>query len=230
MLYIASILLLTMAIGLTFCGILLWKRRHQPDDYSRSILSVLCWITAGVAAYLICQIGTGTITTNEELLKPSYTFVPIFMLLGMLIYPLEVIQPTRSKVKICFLVLFPWVMVVLIGLYGGIEYTRIHQYAQLIEHIDEANVLFRLITLIALPFSGLALCVLPYNPHKTSANHQLITWYVLGILLIGLLHLVTQLMLIAWLPLLQLLMLFIYLLTMTYFELRERLCVPKTRD
>ena len=44
--YIATVLLALMTITLVTCGILLWKRRKEPNDNSRTIQAVFSWISA----------------------------------------------------------------------------------------------------------------------------------------------------------------------------------------
>ena len=46
MLYVASILLVLMVVVLITCGVLLWKRREETGDHSRSIQAILSWISA----------------------------------------------------------------------------------------------------------------------------------------------------------------------------------------
>lgn len=39
--YIVTILLVLMTVVFVACAFLLWKRRHEPDDHSRSIQTLL---------------------------------------------------------------------------------------------------------------------------------------------------------------------------------------------
>ena len=43
---IFTIVLLLMTIGLTACGILLWRRRKETGDYSRHIQAIFSWLSA----------------------------------------------------------------------------------------------------------------------------------------------------------------------------------------
>lgn len=43
--YIATALLVLMTITFIVCGILLWKRRKEPNDHSRTIQALFCWVS-----------------------------------------------------------------------------------------------------------------------------------------------------------------------------------------
>ena len=85
-------------------------------------------------------------------------------------YPLEVIHPAISRTKVYTLLFTPLLLLVLIGMCSGIEYTTIYNYNDLWQHIGEFNVWFRLSTLTAMLFYSFSLFLVPYNWRDSSAD------------------------------------------------------------
>ena len=44
--YIATLFLVLMTLAFVVCGFLLWRRRHEPQDYSRTIQVLFSWVSA----------------------------------------------------------------------------------------------------------------------------------------------------------------------------------------
>ena len=95
--YIATALLVLMTITFIVCGILLWKRRKEPNDHSRTIQALFCWVSALFTTMFIFRTWAGTTTADGAFLEPEHTFVPIFIQMCFFLYPLEVIQSTISR-------------------------------------------------------------------------------------------------------------------------------------
>ena len=51
--YIATVLLMLMAISLIFSGVLVWRRRKDTGDYSRTIWAIFSWISSIFALVLM---------------------------------------------------------------------------------------------------------------------------------------------------------------------------------
>lgn len=145
--YIATIFLSLMTVALVVCGVLLWRRRNEPNDYSRTIQAVFSWVSALFALTFILRTWTETTTADSALFDPEHIFAPILFQMAFFLYPLEVIRPSISRVKVYALLFVPLLLLVFVGMYAGIKYTTIHSYTELWQHIGEFNVWFRLLAL-----------------------------------------------------------------------------------
>ena len=87
--YIATILFLLMTLSFVVCGFLLWKRRHEPNDYSRTIQALLSWMAAFFTSAFIFRTWAGTTTADGAFFEPEHTFVPLLMQVTFFLYPLE---------------------------------------------------------------------------------------------------------------------------------------------
>lgn len=226
--YIATALLVLMTITFTVCGILLWKRRKEPADHSRTIQALFSWISALFTTMFIFRTWAGTTTADGAFFEPEHTFVPILIQMCFFFYPLEVIQPSVSRSKVYALLFSPLLLLVIIGICGGIDYTPIYTYADLWAHIGEFNVLFRLFSLVVMLFYGFTLLLVPYDWRRSSASKRLIRIYATGFCLIGCLYFALQIThnygfvlahQVAWMA---------FFVLITYFELRERLLPSKS--
>jgi hypothetical protein len=120
-----------MTITFIACGILLWKRRKETNDYSRTIQALFSWASAFFTLIFIFRTWEKTTTADSTYFEPEHTFVPILMQMTFFLYPLEVIQSTISRVKLYALLFTPLILVVAVGMCTGIEYTPIYTYADL---------------------------------------------------------------------------------------------------
>ena len=216
-----------MSAGLTTCGILLWKRREGTNDYSRHIQAILSWLSAFFTLIFNVRTWHGTTTTDAPFFEPEHTFVPLLIQATFFFYPLEVIRPTISRSSVYALLLTPLLSLVLIGMCAGIKYTPIYTYADLWNHIGEFNVWFRLFTLTVMLFYCFSLFLVPYDWRKSSADKKFILRYATGFCLIGVLHFCIQMSHSHWFVLAHQLVWFAFFLSVCWYELKERLLVPK---
>lgn len=224
--YIATALLVLMTITLMICGILLWKRRKEPDDHSRTIQAVLSWVSAFFTLTFIFRTWAGTTTADGAFLEPEHTFVPIFIQMCFFFYPLEVIKPS-NRVRVYALLFTPLLLLVLIGMCTGIAYTPIYTYPDLWVHIGEFNVWFRLFALVVMLFYCFSLFLVPYDWRKSSANKKFIGLYSSGFCLIGLIHFCIQMSHSYVLVLVHQVVWIALFLLVAWYELKERLLSPK---
>ena len=225
--YIAIILLVFMTVALVSSGILLWKRRKETGDYSRIIWAVLSWISASFTLIFSIRTWLETTSLDGAYLEQEHIFVPILIQTTFFLYPLELIRPTISKAKVYALLFTPLILLVGVGMCAGIEYTTIHTYAELWQHIGEFNVLFRLFALIVMLLYSFSLFLVPYDWRKSSADKKLIICYACGFCLIGLLHFSIQMTHAYWLMLAHQIVWISFFLSVAWYELRERLLVPQ---
>ena len=226
--HMATILLVFMTVALVTSGALLWNRRKETGDYSRIIWSLFSWISAFFTLTFIMRTWQETTTADGAFFEPEHTFVPILMQITFFLYPLEVIRPTIGRVKVYALLFIPLILMVIVGMCAGIEYTPIHTYADLWGHIGEFNVWFRLFALTVMLFYCFSLFLLPYDWRKSSADKRFITFYSCGFCLIGLLHFSIQLTHSYWLILSHQVVWITFFLSVSWYELKERLIVPKS--
>ena len=105
--YIASTSLLFMTVALIICGILLWRRRKETGDYSRTIQALFSWVSAFFTFTFIFRTWAGTTTPDEALFEPEHIFIPILCQTTFFFYPLEVIRPTISRTRVYTLLFAP---------------------------------------------------------------------------------------------------------------------------
>ena len=226
--YIATLFLVMMTATLAVCGVLLWLRRKDTGDYSRYIQAVFSCVSALFALTFVFRTWSETTTADSAFFEPEHTFVPILIQMLFFFYPLEVIKPTVSRAKVYMFLFAPLFMLVFVGLFAGIEYTPLYTYADIWQHIEEFNVWFRIITLIAMLFYCFSLFFVPYDKKRSSADSKFIMMYALGFCLIGLLHFSIQISLVYWLILLHQIVWIAFFVAVAYYELKERLIVPQT--
>ncbi|MBO7282054.1 MAG: hypothetical protein J6U73_01460, partial [Alistipes sp.] len=99
-----------MTVTLVISGILLWKRRKEASDYSRTIQALFCWVSALFTTVFIFRTWAETTTADGAFFEPEHTFVPILMQMTIFLYPLEVIRPTISRAKVYLLLFTPLIL------------------------------------------------------------------------------------------------------------------------
>ena len=223
--YVATIFLVLMTLSFVICGTLLWKRRHETHDYSRIIQALFSWLSAFFTFTFIFRTWAETTTADVTFFEPEHTFVPLLMQMTFFLYPLEVMRPTVSRARIYTLLFSPLLLLVFIGMCAGIDYTPIHSYSDLWMHLGEFNVWFRLLTLTIMLFYCFSLFLVPYDWRRSSSDKKFIAKYSCGFCLIGLLHFSIQLSHAYELILLHQLVWFAFFVSITYYELKERLLV-----
>ena len=225
--HIATILLVLMTAAFTTCGILLWRRRTETGDYSRTIQSLLSWVSAFFTFTFIFRTCAETGPADGTFFDPEHTFVPLLFQMTFFLYPLEVIRPVMGRAKIYALLFVPLLVLVFIGMCAGIQYTPIYTYADLWQHIGEFNVWFRLLTLLIMLFYAFSLLLVPYDWRRSDADRSFTLCYALGFCLIGIFHFAIQLTHAQWLVLAHQLAWMSFFIAVTHYELNERLLIPK---
>ena len=226
--YIATLFGVLMTIILVVCGILLWRKRKETNDYSRTIQAILSWMSAFFSFTFIFRTWTETTTADGDFFEPEHTFVPLLIQISYFLYPLEVINPTASRPKVYACLFAPLLMLAFVGMCAGIEYTPLHTYADIWQHIGEFNVWFRLLSLVIMLSYAFALFLVPYDWRRSSADRKFIMTYATGFCLIGVLHFSIQLSHAYWLILLHQLVWMAFFFGVAYYELRERIIVSSS--
>ena len=223
--YIATIFLICMTVTLVGCGILLWRRRKETGDYSRTIQALFSWASAFFTLTFIMRTWQETTTVDGAYFEPEHTFVPLLMQMTFFLYPLEVIRPTISRAKVYALLFTPLILLFGVGMCSGMEYTPIHTYTDLWTHLGEFNVWFRLFALLMMLFYCFSLFLVPYDWRRSSADKKFIFRYAGGFCLIGVLHFSIQLSHAYVFVLLHQMAWISVFVSIAYYELKERLLV-----
>lgn len=227
---IATVILALMTVALVSSGALLWKRRKETSDWSRIIWAVFSWISAFFTLTFIMRTWLETTTADGAFFEPEHTFVPILMQMTFFLYPLEVIRPTIGRIKSYVLLFAPLLILVVVGMCAGIEYTPIYTYTDLWQHIGEFNVWYRLFALLVMLLYCFSLFLVPYDWRKSSADKKFIMSYSFGFCLIGLLHFSIQMSHCYILVLAHQIVWISFFLYVAWYELKERLVVQQARQ
>ena len=223
---VQTIILSLMSVGLVISGILLWKHRRETGDYSRYIQAIFSWVSAIFTFTFIFRTWAESTVVSGALLEPEHTFVPLLIQMVFFFYPLEIIRPMHPT-KVYALLFTPLLVLFIIGMCAGIEYTTIQTYSDLWLHMAEPDVLFRLLALTMMLLYGFSLFLVPYDWRKSSADHRFIRNYAIGYCLIGVFHFSVQLSHSYIFLLLHQMMWIFFFLCIAYFELKVRLLMPK---
>lgn len=227
---IVTALLVLMTAGLAVCGFLLWRRRKETGDYSRTIQAVLSWVSAFFTATFLFRTWAGTSTADGAFFEPEHTFIPLLAQMTYFLYPLEVIKPAVSRIKVYAFLFVPLLALFFVGMCAGVEYTPIYTYTDLWQHIWEPNVLLRLVTLTVMLFYAFSLFFVPYNWKSSSVSKKFILNYAVGFSLMGVLHFSIQITHSYWLVVMHHLVWMSLFLAVARYELKERLVVLQESD
>lgn len=227
---IATVILAFMTVALVSSGALLWKRRKETSDWSRIIWAVFSWISAFFTLTFIMRTWLETTTADGAFFEPEHTFVPILFQMTFFLYPLEVIRPTIGRIKSYVLLFAPLLILVVVGMCAGIEYTPIYTYTDLWQHIGEFNVWYRLFALLVMLLYCFSLFLVPYNWRKSGADKKFIMSYSFGFCLIGLLHFSIQMSHCYILVLAHQIVWISFFLYVAWYELKERLVVQQAHQ
>lgn len=226
---VQTIILSLMSVGLVISGILLWRHRKETGDYSRYIQAIFSWVSSLFTFTFIFRTWAGSTVVSGAFLEPEHTFVPLLIQMVFFFYPLEMIRPLKLT-KVYALLFAPLLVLFIIGMCGGIQYTTIQTYSDLWQHIAEPDVLFRLFALTVMLLYGFSLFLVPYDWRKSSADRRFIRNYAIGFCFIGVFHFAMQLSHSYIFLLLHQLMWMFFFLSIAYYELKERLLMPKMKE
>ncbi|MCB9070935.1 MAG: helix-turn-helix transcriptional regulator [Prevotellaceae bacterium] len=178
-LYIATIF--AGALVCLLASLLLFARR-KAGERSRMILSIIVFFS--VYNYITRFISLCTGNVPEFVVSGKLLLQANFMILAYTMYPIEVIAPGWLNVKRLLKLSSLWlslVVVYLISLWVGVEYTPYDSLVEMVTHADGFDVWFRLL-LALLIFSPI---VFVGVIHRTSlyknADHIWIKKYVITI-------------------------------------------------
>ena len=224
---IITILLAVITVGSISGSILLWRTRKETDNHARTILMLINWCAAFMSVVYIFRTWSGSLPVDGNMLAPEQVFFPIALLMLLMLYPLELVQPVGNRAELYIKLYLPLALVFFIGICGGIDYTPLSSHKELCCHLNEANVWFRILAMLIFPFYGFFLCRVKYNWKETCTTRNFIRMYAVFLCLIGLLKIAVQFTLLRTLFMVNVMVWIIFISGITYYELRERLYLPK---
>lgn len=206
-----------------FCGWLMWHHRREVDDRSRTILAVICLACSLLLVKrLVDYMVMPGITPYYHILSPFQLYGGLGVLTTYMLYPIEVLRPRWLRGRRTLLLFTPLMLACVFPL-AGLRFQTVESFSDIITHLSDFDVLFRLIMAAAIAVMAMLLLLIPYNWRETSADHrwiQRMTFiaFVTCMLLYG--QLFTRQPIFHFLHLVWFCLSIIYF---TYFELRERL-------
>ena len=160
-----------ITISLIYGG-LLWMKRKEVPDRSRTYLSVMCFLTAiGISNYIVAAIRHDVAEYFHQILLPELTICGLWAITMFVCYPIEVMRPRGLRGRWLALLFLPALLVTLPLLFG-LRFQELHSWADLWAHIDDFDVLLRLLCLALLTVISLILLFIPYNWRKSSADYR----------------------------------------------------------
>lgn len=217
-----------LACTLLICGVVLYLQRAK-NNRPRIYLAVFSLFTASELIYrLYVAYRTGVLTTVYEVLPIYVLIFGILEILLMYLYPLEVIRPNWLTPKRLLPLFLPWVLVGSICLLIYPDIRKLSSFSDMMEHMSEFNVWFRLLILFLcfIPYTILLLRI-PYKWQQSSVDNKWIYKYALGIQGIGFLFSAVVLTGSAWMSCIHLTYGMLFFIYVTYQELHLRL-LPTT--
>jgi AraC-like DNA-binding protein len=214
-------------VGLFVCGLMLWKKRKEINDRSRTFLSLFNFFFAfGSLIHLFVLIYYKyDVFRGEILLSPLVSILGLWGITMYMVYPIEVMRPNGLRGK-WFIFLFLPAFIVTLPLAFGLEFRQLYSWSDFAEHWTEFNVIIRLVAVFFLLIISLLLLIVPYNWRNSSADikwvhRTTIMAQVISILFIG--NVLTNIPVILYLHFFWGLFVMVYF---TYFELSERIMPP----
>lgn len=227
---ILLVILHFLVCTLLISGVLLCLQRAE-NKRPRVYLAIFSFVTASELAYrLYVTYQTGVVTTVNQVL-PIYVLISgILEILLMYLYPLEVVRPNWLTFKKWFLLFLPWLFIGCVCMLIYPDIRNLSSFSDMIQHIGEFNVWFRLLILFLcfIPYTILLLRI-PYKWQQNSVNSKWIYKYIFGIQLIGLLFSTVVLTGSVTVSCIHLLYGILFFLYVTYQELYLRL-LPASAD
>ncbi|MBR4644887.1 MAG: helix-turn-helix domain-containing protein [Bacteroidaceae bacterium] len=162
---------ISLAVNL-ICGIMLWMRRKEVSDYSRTYLSLIALLSAVGLVVSIAGIIFGyRFFRSWSLLDPMKSLGGLPIITLFLSYALEVLRPRQLRGYILLLLWLPSVIVAL-PLLAGVQFQELYTWSDLWNHLLEWDVLFRLLSTVFLFIFSILLLFIPYNWRRSSADYR----------------------------------------------------------
>lgn len=166
-------------IGWTFlfCWLLLWLRRRSGNlpRYCLAATFFIGWLH--FAERLIAFYHTSV--PGVEVLSLSYVYGGVLGIVTVYLYPIAVINSEWLSRKRGAMLVVPWILVFVLLFALPMEFRPLHSFEELIDHIREFNVWFRLLLTCVIPVYAFFLFYVPYNWMKSGITYRWVYYYTL---------------------------------------------------
>ena len=163
------------SIWMTICvvfGALLWMKRKEVPDRSRTYLAVICFLgILAIIAYFSSILRHEITEETTQILLPKLAIGGVWAISVFVCYPIEVMHPRELRGWWLVLLFLPALLLTLPLLFG-LQFHELHSWAELKAHIGDFDVLLRLTGLFFLGIISLILLFLPYNWRTSSADNR----------------------------------------------------------
>ena len=117
-----------ITISLIYGG-LLWMKRKEVPDRSRTYLSVLCFLTTiGISNYIVAAIRHDVADYSHQLLQPELTIGGLWAISMFVCYPIEVMRPRGLRGWWLALLFLPSLLATLPAVFG-MHFQALHSCA-----------------------------------------------------------------------------------------------------
>ena len=166
-----SILTITMVVML-FCGSIIFKKRKETNDHSRTYLGLYELAGAAVmAVVLICGFSGKTIFSTDQLLTPSIVTGGIWAISFFMLYPIMVMRAGKLKTASIITLFAPAVLMTLPNLFG-MEFRELYSWEDFTQNLTQPDVIIRLLGILFALIISLLLIIIPYNWRHSSADFR----------------------------------------------------------
>lgn len=205
-------------------SVLLWLRLKSGDRARKYLLSISLYAMFIFGGRLFGPLVG--VPVSNVILPFANLSGGLLTIIVLYLYPIEVIHSQWLNLKRGILMLLPWVAVVLLPWFSGMEFREITSFREVLQYIAEPNVWFRLIIFfMVLPYV-VFIYTIPRQWMKNGATNQWITFYILTVLCISVLWFIFMLTGSPIVSSVHLLFFMLFCLGTTYQELFLRIRVP----
>lgn len=160
-----------------FCWVLLWLRR-RPGDLPRYCLAVTFFVGwLHFAERLFAYYHTSL--PGTEVLSLPYVFGGVLGIVTVYLYPIAVINSPWLSWKKGVLLVAPWLLITVLLSVLPLEFRPLYSFGDMVAHIREFNVWFRLLLTGVIPVYAFFLFYVSYNWMKSGITYRWVYYYTL---------------------------------------------------
>ena len=165
-----------MTVSLSL-GYILWKKRDEVPDISRTFLAIMSFFFGFSMMSYILALIFGLRTQSTVILDPVLCIGGIYGIACSVYYPIEVMRPRWIKGWRTLIPLIPG-FIFSLPLLFGLRFQEIRTLNDIAVHWKDFDVLLRLISLATIGLISITILFIPYNWRKSSADLRFVRRYV----------------------------------------------------
>jgi len=232
---INSLILSVIASSIEFvlcllCCVKLWRYRTEGDR-SRLILaasSFVCVMTS--LGKFVDLMLNGFNNQYSEMQSPFIGNLGIFCQLVLFCYPLEVMRPGWFRWRNMLLLFSPWIILTLIQVSGVLDFRTVYTLSEMVEYAYEPNVMLRWVISAVFILLSFVLLMIPYNMMHSSADWKWVLNWAVGVAFMQSFAVVYQYTHIIFFHCAHQILVGIFYVLFTQYELKVRLFPPSEDD